>query len=430
MNNKFTVEIPGSKSISNRALVLGALSNKKIILQNFLVSDDTVFMIEALKKLGYGLAFDETGRDLTLTPTSLESFENIEIYTGNAGTVMRFLASFFLIKKSKVVLTGNPRMNERPIMNLVDSLTDLGAEINYLGKVGYPPIEIITSGNPHHRVSVDCDKSSQYLSSLMLSAPYFKNGLEINIKNKIVSRPYVDMSIKMVSDFGGEVLETEKNKTFKILPKNCNLESAYNFNKKNSNNSYLNSYQIEGDMSSASYFIALALITDSIVTIKNYFRDSIQGDKVFLNIFLKLGGTILEQGDTCITIKGTSNYSGIDIDLNNAPDIAQTLAIVALFAQTPTTVRNVENMRIKETDRITALKNEVEKIGGKFTEYPDGFTIIPQEKYYGAEIETYDDHRMAMSFALTKFRIENIIIKDPECVSKTFPNFFSILNNL
>lgn len=413
-NFSATVEIPGSKSISNRALILGALSNQKITLKNFLLSDDTVFMIKALEKLGYNIFFSEDKKDLTLLPTKLESFKDIEIYTGNAGTVMRFIASFFLTKKSEIILRGNPRMNQRPIKDLADSLRDLGAKIQYLNESGYPPIAIINSGSLKKEVVIDCDKSSQYLSSLMLSAPYFKDGLEIKIKNKIVSRPYVDMSIKMIKDFGGEVLETCKNKIFKVLPGKYNLDS----------------YLIEGDMSSASYFIALALITDSTVTIKNYFRESIQGDKLFLDIFLLLGGTILDQGDTWITIKGISKYPGIDIDLNNAPDIAQTLAVAALFAETPTTVRNVANMRIKETDRISALKNEIEKIGGKFIEYPDGFTVIPQQNYHGAEIETYDDHRMAMSFALAGMRVENIIIKDPDCVSKTFPNFFSIIDGL
>lgn len=408
------VEIPGSKSISNRALILGSLANKKIVLKNFLISDDTVFMIEALKKLGYGISSDLEKKNLTLFPTQLTTFENIEIFTGNAGTVMRFIASFFLTKKSKIILRGNQRMNERPIKDLADSLTDLGASINYLEEFGYPPIELSSSGTPNSQVRLDCDKSSQYLSSLLLSAPYFKNGLEIKIKNRIVSRPYVDMSIKMIKDFGGEVFEIEKDRFFKILPNTYSLDS----------------YLIEGDMSSASYFIAMALITNSTITIKNYFKESIQGDKIFLDIFKKLGGTVLDQGDTWITIKGTSKYPGIDIDLNNAPDIAQTLAMVALFAETSTTIRNVENMRIKETDRITALKNEIEKIGGKFIEYTDGFTIIPQKKYHGGEIETYDDHRMAMSFALAGMKIENIVIKNPACVSKTFPEFFSILEKI
>ncbi|MGL4980661.1 MAG: 3-phosphoshikimate 1-carboxyvinyltransferase [Fusobacteriaceae bacterium] len=416
IKNKFSaiVEIPGSKSISNRALILGALSNRKIILKNFLLSDDTIFMIEALKKLGYGISFSENKKNLVLLPTTLKTFENVDIFTGNAGTVMRFIASFFLTKKSIITLTGNPRMNQRPIKDLADSLQNLGAEIKYLEKIGYPPITITSTGTPNNKVTIDCDKSSQYLSSLMLSAPYFENGLLIKIKNKIVSRPYVDMSIQMIRDFGGNIYETSPNRLFEIPPKNYELDS----------------YLIEGDMSSASYFIAMALITDSTITIKNYFRNSMQGDKIFLDIFLRLGGSIISQGDTWITLKGVSNYSGIDIDLNDAPDIAQTLAVVALFANTPTTIRNVENMRIKETDRISALKNEIEKIGGKFIEYVDGFTIIPQKIYNGAEIETYDDHRMAMSFGLVGMRVENITIKDPNCVSKTFPEFFSIIDKL
>lgn len=408
------VEIPGSKSISNRALILAALEEKKVILKNFLISDDTIYMIEALKKIGYSIIFSDDMRTLTIEPSRDISFENVEIYTGNAGTVMRFIASFFLTKKSKVTLIGNPRMNERPIKDLADSLTELGAHIRYLEKSGYPPIEITSQNRLSERITIDCDRSSQYLSSLLLSAPYFEKGLTVEIKNRIVSRPYVDMSIKMIEDFGGKVVEEKRDKSFHIP------HGTYN----------LNSYLVEGDMSSASYFLALALITDSTVRIDNFFRDSIQGDRRFLEIFLQMGGAILEEGETYIVVKGCCSYQGIDIDLNTAPDIAQTLAVTALFADSPTTVTNVANMRIKETDRISALKTEIERVGGGFIEHEDSFTVVPAKNYKAAEIETYDDHRMAMSFTLAGFRISGLIIKDPKCVTKTFPGFFNIIDKI
>lgn len=413
-NFRAEVEIPGSKSISNRALILAALSEKKSVIRNFLISDDTTYMIEALKKVGYSLNFSDDMRDLTIFPEREINFENIDIYTGNAGTVMRFIATFFLTKKCNVTLKGNPRMNERPIKDLADSLLELGADIRYLQNPGYPPMEMSFSGDTADTVTIDCDRSSQYLSSLMLSAPYFRNGLQIRIKNNIVSRPYVDMSIKMIEDFGGTVIEKEKNKLFQIPKGEYSLAS----------------YLVEGDMSSASYFLALALITDSTIRIDNFFRKSIQGDRRFLELFLEMGGSIIEEGETFITVKGCGSYRGIDVDLNRAPDIAQTLAVTALFADTPTTVRNVANMRIKETDRISALRNEIERLGGEFIEREEGFTVIPCLKYHSAQIETYDDHRMAMSFALAGFRIPGLIIKDPKCVTKTFPGFFEILDEI
>lgn len=408
MNKSISVEIPGSKSISNRALILAALSKGKVTLKNFLFSDDTLFMIEALKKLGNEIEIDRTKKTVTVDGNKKREFGAHELYVGNAGTAMRFLGCYIASGRGEITLTGNKRMQERPIKDLVNTLKDLGVEIEYLAKVGYPPIKIHAHGITETKITLDCTKSSQYLSSFLLSAPAFGHEIDIEILGDTVSKPYIEMSLKMVKDVGGNIIERENG--YRILP------SHYDFD----------SYTVEGDMSSASYFLAMALIGDMKVRIDNFFKRSLQGDKEMLNILKNLGLKVLEEGEYHILVEGVSTYPGFNLNLNDTPDIAQTLAAVALFASSPSEIRDVENMRIKETDRIHALNREITKLGGEFIEYPDGFKIVPKadREYMGCEIETYDDHRMAMSMALTSIRIPGVVILHPECVSKTFPDFF------
>lgn len=411
---KGIITIPGSKSISNRALILGALSEKKVILKNMLFSDDTLYMIEGLKKLGAIIDISQDKKILTIEMKSQETLPTCELFIGNAGTAMRFLASYIATKKGEVTLTGNKRMKERPIKDLVGALENLGVTIKYLEKEGFPPIKIISKGVSKSFVEIDCSKSSQYLSSLLLSGSYFKYPLEIKIKDTLVSKPYISMTINMVKDFGGNITFDENKNSFFITPRKFALDE----------------YTIEGDMSSASYFLGAALIGNGTITIKNFFKNSLQGDKDFLNILIKMGLEVLDEKEKEITVCGKHSYTAIDVNLNNTPDVAQTLAVIGLFAKGNTIVRDVANMRIKETDRIAALNNEISKLGGLFLEEKDGFTIIPQDSYHGATIETYDDHRMAMSLALAGLKIPGIKILNPECVSKTFPNFFEELNNI
>ncbi|MGL4976720.1 MAG: 3-phosphoshikimate 1-carboxyvinyltransferase, partial [Cetobacterium sp.] len=298
--------------------------------------------------------------------------------------------------------------------DLVDSLIQLGVKVEYLNEFGFPPIKIISEGVSAKAVEIDCSKSSQYISSILMAAPNFKTPIEIKVTGRIVSRPYIDMTLKMIRDFGVEFLE--KNNSIFIKPQEY----------------YATEYLIEGDMSSASYFLAMALIANSRVTLNNFFKNSIQGDSQFLNVLTKIGLKVISFDETRITVEGIENYNGIELSMNDIPDVAQTLAAVALFAKTPTKVWDVENMRIKETDRISALKNEFLKLNADFKEFQDGFLITPKSlnQYKGDFLETYDDHRMAMSLTLIGLKVPDIKILDPNCVSKTFPNFFEEFNRI
>lgn len=407
-NFKATIDIPGSKSITNRALILSALSGKTIILKNILLSDDTKYMVDALRALNNTIEIDEINKTLKIIGNKNPKYDNLSLYIGNAGTAMRFLSSYLATGEGTATLYGNDRMNQRPIKDLVDSLVQLGINVEYLSNHGYPPIRITSKGVFASYVKIDGSKSSQYISSILMAAPNFKNPIKIELSGRVVSKPYVDMTLAMMNDFG--INFNYDNNLIHISPQEYNIDE----------------YLIEGDMSSASYFLAMALISNSTITLNNFFKNSIQGDSKFLNILEKIGLKILNFNDTTITVKGVPTYKGIELSMNDIPDVAQTLAVVGLFATSPTKVWDVENMRIKETDRISALKNEILKIHGDFIEFTDGFLITPKplENYQGDFLKTYDDHRMAMSLSLIGLRVPGIKILDPNCVSKTFPNFF------
>ncbi|MGL5176350.1 MAG: 3-phosphoshikimate 1-carboxyvinyltransferase [Cetobacterium sp.] len=413
-NFNVTVDIPGSKSITNRALILSALSGKNVTLKNILLSDDTKYMIEALKSLNNNITLDLQNKTLEIKGNKNPKFDNLEIYIGNAGTAMRFLSSYLATGTGTATLYGNERMNQRPIKDLVDSLVQLGVKVEYMNEIGFPPIRITSNGVSSNYVEIDCSKSSQYISSILMAAPNFKSPIQIKFTSRVVSRPYIDMTLKMMKDFSVDFLE--KDNSLFITPQEYSCSE----------------YLIEGDMSSASYFLAMALISNSTVTLNNFFKESIQGDSKFLNVLTEMGLEVISFNDTNITVKGVQNYNGIELSMNDIPDVAQTLAAVALFAKTPTKVWDVENMRIKETDRISALKNEILKLNGNFEEFQDGFLIIPKiiDEYKGDFLETYDDHRMAMSLTLIGLKVPNIKILDPNCVSKTFPNFFEEFNKI
>lgn len=408
-NSYAEINIPGSKSITNRALILASLSENPVIIKNPLFSDDTVYMIEGLKTLGNNIEISSDKKTIKVRGNKIREFGNQKIFVGNAGTVMRFLVSYIACGKGEIIIEGSPRMNERPIGELVNSMRELGAEIKYLQKEGYPPLKISAKGISKTSVHVSGKNSSQYLSSVLLSAPYFEKGLDIIVSSNIISKPYVNMTLKMIEQFGGKAELTSTG--YKILPQKYNN---------------LTEYSVEGDMSSASYFLAAALVTKSKIKINNFFAESIQGDYKLLDILKKHGLKVIEQKKDYIIAEGTENYSGFNLNLNDTPDIVPTLAVAALFAGSPTVIKDVESLRVKECDRISALCTEIKKLNGNIIEYQDGFKIIPKlfSEYKGCDIATYDDHRIAMSFAVAGLKISRINILNPKCVSKTFPQFF------
>lgn len=411
-NFQVEVDIPGSKSITNRALILAVLNKEETLLKNMLFSDDTLYMIEALKKLGNDLIVDKVSRTVLVKPNQEKNWGKQELFVGNAGTAMRFLPTYIATGFGEVILTGIERMKDRPIKDLVDALLALGVEVEYEERIGFPPIKIKANGLKGGKVKIKGDKSSQYITSLLLSAPYAKNPVEIEILGELVSIPYVEITKKMMEDFG----TTFENQDYKKILVN---PAQYYRNKP---------YTIEGDCSSASYFFAMAAISNSRVKLNNVTLNSIQGDIKFLDVLINMGLEVEETGENHIVVEGKKELQGISVDMKHISDTAQTLSVVALFAKGTTEIKNVYNMRIKETDRIKACYNELTKLGARVIEKEDGLIIYPKnsagEYNKNVLIDTYDDHRMAMSFSLAGLLIENVKINDPACVSKTFPNYF------
>lgn len=410
VGQNFTAEIdvPGSKSVANRALIIAALAEGTTVLKNMLFSDDTRYMMEAIRKLGNTVEVDEQKRTVIVESTTEKVFPGTELFIGNAGTAMRFLPTYISAGEGKVSITGIQRMKERPIKDLVDGLRELGVKVAYKEKDGFPPFEIDANGLPGGEISIRGDKSSQYLTSILLSAPYAKEDVTVKIQGKLVSIPYVDITIKMMKDFGVEV-ENRHYKEFFI-------KSGQKYKSRE--------YVVEGDCSSASYFFGIAAITNSEIKVNNVCKNTMQGDIKLLEVLEKMGVSV-SYGENHVLVKGSGKLSGITVDMHHMSDVAQTLSVVALFADGITEIKNVYNMRIKETDRIKAVYNELTKLGAKVTELEDGLIIEPAVKYNeNVEIDTYDDHRMAMSFSLAGLRIPGVKIKDPDCVSKTFPNYF------
>ncbi|ADL52691.1 3-phosphoshikimate 1-carboxyvinyltransferase [Clostridium cellulovorans] len=402
------IDVPGSKSVANRALIIAALAEGTTVLKNMLFSDDTRYMMEAIRKLGNTVEVDEQKRTVIVKSAAEKVFPETELFIGNAGTAMRFLPTYISAGKGKVSLTGIERMKERPIKDLVDGLRELGVEVTYKEKDGFPPFEIDSNGLPGGEISIRGDKSSQYLTSILLSAPYAKEDVTVKIQGKLVSIPYVDITIRMMKDFGVEVENRDYKEFF--------IKSGQKYKSRE--------YIVEGDCSSASYFFGIAAITNSEIKVNNVCKNTMQGDIKLLDVLEKMGVSV-SYGENHVLVKGSGKLRGITVDMHHMSDVAQTLSVVALFADGVTKIENVYNMRIKETDRIKAVYNELMKLGAKVTELEDGLIIEPAVKYNeNVEIDTYDDHRMAMSFSLAGLRIPGVKIKDPDCVSKTFPSYF------
>ncbi len=401
-----TITLPGSKSISNRALILAALAPGETLLSNFLLADDTLYMYEALQTLGLKVSLDRESRECLVTGGGLPS-QDAELFVGNAGTAMRFLATYLNLGQGSYILDGDKRMQERPIIDLLKALTELGCDIKSRKKNACPPLVIQAQGIFGKECSLPGHNSSQYISSLLLSGPATQNGLIIHVEGDLASKPYADMTLSMMKKFGIEARHDDY-KVFRVEPGTYQSPGTY---------------MIEPDASAASYFLAMAALLNTEVTLEGLGTESVQGDTHFASVLEKMGCTLTWQPHS-LTLKGCESLRGLDIDMNAIPDMVLTLAVLALFAEGPTTIRNVPNLRIKETDRITALVNELTRLGAQVEEYPDGLKIYPSDQYRGVAIDTYDDHRMAMAFSIAGLRIPGVIIKDAGCVSKTFPDYF------
>jgi 3-phosphoshikimate 1-carboxyvinyltransferase len=416
------VRVPGSKSLTNRALLIAALANGTTTLENALFSDDSHYFVSALQTLGFDVSLDPENSRMTVTglggriPT-----KQAELFIGNAGTAARFLVAFLTLGHGEYNLDGDSRMRERPIGDLVDALKQLGANVvpsPYQGEGKgegslCPPVKIIANLLPGGNTQIAGNISSQFLSALLMVAPYAQSPVEIEVVTALNSKPYVDMTLSIMRDFGVNV-QRDGYQFFEIPI--TSYESRI-------------TYPIEPDASAASYFFAAPVICGGTVTVENISRKSIQGDITFLDVLEKMGCVVTESNNFT-TVHRPSFIVGVDIDMRDIPDTAQTLAAIAPFASTPTRIRGIASARVKETDRVAAACAELKRLGVKVDEYEDGMTIYPCDNFRPANIETYNDHRMAMAFSLIGLRMPGITIENPGCVSKTFPNYFDVLESL
>lgn len=412
--NKINGEIflPGSKSLSNRALLIAALAQGTTKITNLLVSDDINYMLKALKILGVNYSLSECGTECTVIGNNgfFNVEQPVELFLGNAGTAMRPLCAALAASKGEFILTGEPRMKERPIGHLVNALTQLNADIEYLENADYPPLKIKGKSLTASVVTIDGSISSQFLTAILMVAPLLKTDTSIEIEGELVSKPYIDITLDIMARFGVTV-----------------TNNGYQSFSVKGNQSYqaLDKYMVEGDASSASYFLAAGAIKGGEVTVHGIGKLSVQGDKHFADVLEKMGAEVT-WADESITVVGKP-LTAIDMDMNHIPDAAMTIATTALFAKGTTTIRNIYNWRVKETDRLFAMATELRKVGAEVIEGEDYITITPPTLLKHAEIDTYDDHRVAMCFSLVALSDTPVTINDPKCTAKTFPDYFEKL---
>lgn len=402
---------PGSKSLTNRALTIAALASGTCELSGVLDSVDTQVMIQSLDRLGIPVAADLKAKRFVVTGQGGAIPQSqADLWCENSGTSIRFLTALCATGQGTFRLDGNTRMRERPIAPLVNALQSVGVQARCELANDCPPVLLSTTGLPGGTLHVSGNLSSQYLSGLLMASPAARADVVIEVQGELVSRPYVDMTLALMRDFGATIAEPHLNH-FKI--KSQPYRGRH--------------YEIEPDASAASYFFAVAAVTGGEVTVEGLHRSALQGDIRFVDALVRMGCEA-EWSAESITVRG-GKLRGIDVNMNDISDTAQTLACVAPFAEGPTRIRDVAHMRLKETDRVLAVVTELRRTGLEVEEHPDGLTIYPGP-VQPAEIQTYDDHRMAMSFALLGLRVPGIRIADPECTSKTYPHFFADLEQL
>ena len=410
------VRPPGSKSLTNRYLLCAALADGVSGLGGASWSDDAERMVDGLRRLGVRVDLHEElhSADVHGCRGQLPADE-ADLDVGAAGTAMRFLTALATLGHGRYRVDGSARMRQRPIAPLVGALQQLGAGIGYDDAYGYPPLTILAHGLAGGQVRIDAPQSSQFVSALLMVAPYAAHDVFLEVAGELPSQPYVEMTVEVMRSMGVEVLSNEGGRYVVPATQRYRAENI----------------EIEPDASAATYFWAAAAITGGSVRVRGLGRGSRQGDVGFVDVLESMGCRIVE-GAEFLEVQGPApgELRGVKVDLNHMPDTVQTLAIAALFAGGPTEVSNVANLRVKETDRLAALAAELTKLGANVDVRADGLTISPPATVTPATIETYDDHRMAMSFALAGLVMDGIVIRDAGCVSKSFPEFFDALNRL
>jgi 3-phosphoshikimate 1-carboxyvinyltransferase len=409
---KARVRVPGSKSLTNRALIVAALADGSSTLTGALDSDDTRVMVDALGRLGIAVAHDPAAATIGVSGCGgAIPARQAELFVANSGTSLRFLTALVALGQGTYRLDGTPRMRQRPVADLLQALAGLGADARSELGTGCPPVTVQASGLDGGYAFVKGDVSSQFLSGLLMALPYARERTTVEVEGTLVSRPYVAMTLAVMQAFGVRV-ENRKFRRFDVWPAHYTGRV----------------YPIEPDASAASYFLAAAAITGGTVTALGLGTASLQGDLAFVDVLEHMGCTVVRDRDATTVTGGP--LRGVNVDMNAISDTVMTQAVVALFATGITRIRNVGHIRHKETDRLAALATELRKLGATVDEQEDGLIIVPPEKLQPARIATYDDHRMAMAFALAGLKAEGITILDPGCVAKTYPGFWEDLAHL
>ncbi len=413
------VEVPSSKSLTQRALIAASLAPGRSRILRPLEADDSRLLIAALNAFGVPARWRHTGEPPELLVDGAEGVPaspGTPIQAGNAGTTMRFLTARLAVGDRECVVDGSARMRQRPIEDLLQALRSLGARAESLGGNGCPPVRVGGAGLRGGKARLPGARSSQYLSALLLAGPAAAGGLEVTIEGDLVSRPYVDLTVDVMRRFGVAVemaATAGGEERFRVAAGQRYRPTTF---------------EVEGDYSAASYFFAAAAITAGCIEVAGLSAESRQGDADFLDLLERMGCAV-ERRPGSVIVRGPSELRGIEADLGRMPDVAPTLAAVALHALGPTRISGVPHLRLKESDRIAVLVDGIGRLGGEATATPDGLTINPR-RLRGAPIESFADHRMAMAFAIAGLRIPGTVIRDPGCVSKSFPAFWDVLDRL
>ena len=408
------VRVPGSKSLTHRAFIAAALARGRSRITNFLECEDTGYTARGLQALG--VQMEREGETMVISGTGglfPPSLGIKTIFLGNSGTSCRLLLSIAVLARGDYLLTGSPRLHNRPIGELVQALDKLGAGTLRPAPNGCPPVALKARGLKGGKVAISGRQSSQFISSVLLAAPYAEQDVEIEVLGEMVSQPYIDLTIEIMERFGVSVVR-EGTRHFKVVAgkgyQACSLT-------------------IEGDISNASYFWAAAAVTEGSVTITDLNPgDTRQGDLAILEV-LEAMGCRVERGPDWVTVQG-GPLQGIDLDMKSIPDLVPTVAALALLAKGRTVIRNVPHLRLKESDRLGAVANEWHRLGGRVDELPDGLVIQGGLKLTGVEVDPHDDHRLAMSLAVIGLRVPGIRIRQAECVNKSFPLFWDFWDRL